>query len=190
MRQSNTAIAIAALITVASSLTTADDGRGFYSGAGAGYMPAGELNLPPVSAADESLAAFGGFRLNSRFVLEGFYADINPGALLSERSGNLYTRSFLGTGLADNAGSTVAGLSVVNTLIGRGPVRPFARAGLHHYDLQSGSGQSLRGDSLLLGAGADIDLSKGWKARLEWERYSAVERQDRNIFSASFEYRF
>jgi hypothetical protein len=190
MRQLNKAIVIATLITIASSPTTADDTRGFYFGAGAGYMPAGELNLQPVSAAEESLAAFGGFRLNSQFALEGFYADINPMALLSKRSSNLYTQSFLGTGLADNAISTVAGVSVVTTLIEWGPVRPFARAGLHHYDLEDGSGQSLRGDSLLLGAGANIDLSQGWNVRLEWERYSAVDRLDRNIFSANFEYKF
>jgi hypothetical protein len=190
MRQSNKATVIATLITIASSLATADDTRGFYSGAGAGYMPAGELNLQPVSNAEESLAAFAGFRLNSQFGLEGFYADINPMALLSERGSNLYTQSFLGTGPADNAISSVAGLSLVTTLIERGPVRPFARAGLHHYDLEGGSGLSLRGDSLLLGAGANIDLSQGWNARLEWERYSTADRLNRNIFSASFEYKF
>jgi opacity protein-like surface antigen len=190
MRQSKKAIAIATLIIIASSPATADDTRGFYSGAGAGYMPAGELNLQPVSAVEESLAAFGGFRLNSQFALEGFYADINPMALLSKRSSNLYTQSFLGTGLADNAISTLAGLSVVTTLIERGPVRPFARAGLHHYDLEDGSVQSLRGDSLLLGAGANIDLSRGWNARLEWERYSDVDRMDLDIFSANIEYKF
>ena len=76
MRQSKKAIAIATLIIIASSPATADDTRGFYSGAGAGYMPAGELNLQPVSNAEESLAAFAGFRLNSQFGLEGFYADV------------------------------------------------------------------------------------------------------------------
>ncbi len=190
MGQSNKAIAIATLIVIASSPVTADDTPGFYSGAGAGYMPAGELNLQPAPAAGKSLAAFGGFRLNSQFGLEGFYADINPMALQSERSSNLYTQSFLGTGLADKAISTVAGVSVVTTLIERGPVRPFARAGLHHYDLEGGSGLPLRGGSLLLGAGANIDLSHGWNAKLEWERYSDVGRQDRNLFSASFEYKF
>ena len=128
--------------------------------------------------------------MNSQFGLEGFYADINPITLLSERSSNLYTQSFLGNGLADNATSSVAGLSLVTNLIERGPVRPFARAGLHHYDLGGGSGQSLRGESLLFGAGAKIDLSKGWNARLEWESYNGVDRLDRNIFSASFEYKF
>ena len=168
----------------------ADDTRGFYPGAGAGYTPAGELNLQPLSAAVDSLAAFAGFRLNSQLILEGFYADINPVALLSEREGNLYTQSFLGNGLAESAGSTVAGVSVVTTLSERGPIRPFARAGIHHYDLEGGSGHSMRGDSILIGAGANIDLSKGWNARLEWERYSAADRLDRDIFSASFEYRF
>ena len=190
MRQSYKSMATAMLITIASSTTTADDTRGFYSGAGAGYMPAGELNLQPISAAESSQTAFGGFRLNSRFVLESFYADVNPMAQLSDNSHNLYTQSLLGTGLADNGISTVAGMSVISSLVERGPVRPFARAGLHHYDLEGGSGQSLRGDSLLFGAGANIDLSQGWNARLEWERYSAHDRLDRNIFSASFEYKF
>ena len=190
MRQSHKAIVIAMLTIIASSPTTADDTRGFYSGAGAGYLAVEDLNLLPGSPAEEPLAAFGGFRLNSQFGLEGFYADINPITLLSERSSNLYTQSFLGTGLADNATSSVAGLSVVTNLIEQGPVRPFARAGLHHYDLGGGSGQSLRGESLLLGAGAKIGLSQGWNARLEWEHYSAVDRLDRNIFSASFEYKF
>jgi len=184
------AIAIATLIIIASPPITADDTRGFYSGAGAGYLPAGELNLQPVSTAEEPLAAFGGFRLNSQFGLEGFYADINPISLLPERNSNLYTQGFLGTGLADNATSTVAGLSVVTNQSDQGTIRPFARAGLHHYDLGGGSGQSLRGESLLFGAGAKIDLSQGWGARLEWERYSAEDRLDRNIFSASFEYKF
>ena len=40
------------------------------------------------------------------------------------------------------------------------------------------------------GAGADIDVSPGWNARLEWERYSATERLDRDIFSVSFKYKF
>jgi len=175
---------------MASSPTAADDTHGFYSGADAGHLVVDDLHLEPGSAAEEPLAAFGGFRLNSRFGLESFYADINPITLLSARSGNPYTRSFLATGLADNATSSVAGLSVVTNLIEQGAVKPFARAGLHHYDLGGGSGQSLRGERLLLGAGAKIDLSQGWNARLEWERYSAVDRLDRNIFSASFEYKF
>ena len=183
-------MATAVLISFASSATTADDAGGFYSGAGAGYMPAGELNLQPVSNAGDSLAAFAGFRLNSQFGLEGFYAEINPLELPSERSRNLYTQSFLDADLADNAISTVAGVSLVTTLVEQGPVRPFARVGLHHYDLQGGSGQALRGESLLLGTGANIDLSRGWNARLEWERYSDVDQLDRNIFSASFEYKF
>lgn len=190
MRQSNKAMAIATLIIIASSSATADDASGFYFGAGAGFMPAGELNLQLIPTPGESLTAFGGFRLNSQFDLEGFYADINPMALLSERSSNLYTQSFLGTGLADDATSTVAGVSVVTTLIERGPVRPFARAGVHHYDLKGGRGQPLRGNSLLFGAGANIDLSRGWNARLEWEHYGDVDRLDRDIFSASFEYKF
>jgi hypothetical protein len=190
MGQSNKAIAIAMLIALASSPAVGDDTRGFYSGAGAGYMPADELNLQPVAAGGDSLAAFGGFRLNSLFGLEGFYAEINPLNLPSEHSRNLYTQSFLDTGLADNAVSTVAGVSLVTTLVEQGPVRPFARVGLHHYDLDGGTGQSLRGDSLLLGTGANIDLSRGWNARLEWEHYSDVDQLDRNIFSASFEYKF
>lgn len=190
MRQLNKAIVIMTLAIIASSPTTADDMRGFYSGAGAGYLAVEDLNLQPGSAATEPLAAFGGFRLNSQFGLEGFYADINPITLLSERSSNLYTQSFLGNGLTDNATSSVAGLSLVTNLIEQGPVRPFVRAGLHHYDLGGGSGQSLRGESLLFGAGAKIDLSKGWNARLEWESYNGVDRLDRNIFSASFEYKF
>jgi hypothetical protein len=190
MGLSNKAIAIATLLVITSSPTTADDTHGFYLGAGAGYMPEGELNLQPVSAAEGSLAAFAGFRLNSRFGLEGFYADFKPMALLPERSGNLYTQSLLGAGLAHNSISTVAGLSVVTTLVEQGRVRPFARAGLHHYDFEGGSGLPLRGGSLLLGAGANIDLSHGWNARLEWERYNTADRLDKNIFSASFEYKF
>ena len=168
----------------------ADDTSGFFPGACAGYTPAEELNLQPLSTAVDSLAAFAGFRLNSQVVLEGFYADINPVALLSEREGNLYTQSFLGAGLAEGAGSTVAGVSIVTTLSEHGPIRPFARTGIHHYDLEGGRGHSMSGDSVLFGAGADIDLSKGWNARFEWERYSAADRLDRDIFSASFEYRF
>ena len=168
----------------------ADDTSGFFPGAGAGYTPAEELNLQPLSTAVDSLAAFAGFRLNSQVVLEGFYADINPVALLSEREGNLYTQSLLGAGLAEGAGSTVAGVSIVTTLSEHGPIRPFARTGIHHYDLEGGRGHSMSGDSVLFGAGADIDLSKGWNARFEWERYSAADRLDRDIFSASFEYRF
>lgn len=190
MRQSNKAIVISTLAIIASSPTSADDTRGFYSGAGAGYLAVEDLKLQSGSVAEEPLAAFAGFRLNSQFGLEGFYADINPVTLLSERSSNLYTQSFLGTGLADNATSSVAGLSVVTNLIEQGYVRPFVRAGLHHYDLGGGSGQSRRGESLLFGAGTEIDLSRGWNARLEWERYSAVDRLDRNIFSARFEYKF
>jgi Outer membrane protein beta-barrel domain len=178
------------LTSTASAPTAAEGTRGFYFGAGAGYMPEGKLKLQPVAPTEESLAAFGGFRLNSRLALEGYYTDINQRALLSERNSNLYTRSYLGTGLADEAISTVAGVSVVTTLAEHGQVRPFARAGMHHYDLGDGGGQSLRGDGLLLGAGANIDLSRGWNARLEWERYDSLDSLDRNIFSASFEYKF
>lgn len=176
--------------STASAPTAAEGARGFYFGAGAGYSSEGELNLQPAAPTEESLAAFGGFRLNSRLALEGYYTDINQQALLSQRSSNLYTQSYLGNGVTDNAVSTVAGLSIVTTLAAQGRVRPFARAGMHHYDLGDGSGQSLRGDGLLLGAGANVDLSRGWNARLEWERYGDVERVNRNIFSASFEYKF
>ena len=203
MRQWNTFIAT--LIVIASSPVTADDTPGFYSGAGAGYMPAGELNLqltpavgsPTVGtptagspAVGNTIDAFGGFRLNSQFGLEGFYVDINPMSQLSARNKNLYTQSFHGTHFGDEAISTVAGVSVVTTLVPRGPVRPFARTGLHYYDVKGGSGLPLRNGSLLFGAGADIDLSKGWNARLEWERYSDVDRLDKNLFSARFEYKF
>jgi hypothetical protein len=190
MGQSNRAVVVAVLIVIASSPVNADDTQGFYAGAGAGYMPADELTFQPEAAGGDSLAAFGGFQLNSLFGLEGFYAEINPLELPFEHSGNLYTQSFLDAGLAGNTISTVAGLSLVTTLVEQGPVRPFARVGLHHYDLQGGTGQALRGDSLLLGTGANIDLSRGWNARLEWERYSDVDQLDRNIFSASFEYKF
>ena len=183
-------MATAVLVILASSATTADDALGIYSGAGAGYMPAGGLDLQPISDAESPLAAFAEFRLSSQLVLEGFYADITPNSLLSESNHNLYTQSFLGTGLVDKGVSTVAGMSIVSTLVERGPVRPFARAGLHHYDLDGGNGQSLRGDSLLIGAGANIDLTQGWNATVEWERYSAHDRMDRNLFSASFEYKF
>lgn len=190
MGLSNRAIVIATLVIIASSPATADDTRGFYLGAGAGYTPAGELNLQPAAPGGDSVATFGGFRLNSLFGLEGFYAEINPLELPSQRSGNLYTQSFQDTGLVDNAISTVAGVSLITTLVEQGPVRPFARVGIHHYDLEGGTGQPLRGDSLMLGSGADIVLSRDWNARLEWEQYSDVGQLDRNVFSASFEYKF
>lgn len=188
MRQSNKAILVALLTSIASFPITAQEMANFNFGAG--YLPAGELNLQSLSVVEETPAPFGKFRLNSGFGIEGFQADINPVALLSERSSNIYTQSFLGTSLADNSISTVAGVSLFTTLIEPGPVRPFVRAGVHHYDLGGGSGQSLRGDSLMFGAGANIELSKGWQARLEWERYKSADQLDRSIFSASFEYRF
>jgi len=190
MTQPSKALALATLLTIASSPLLADDTAGFHYGAGAGYVPAGELNLQPYAATEHSLAAFGGVRLNSWVGLEAFYADVNPAVLLSDHSGNLYTRSFLGNGLAEDAMSTVAGVSVVTNLLDQGPVRPFARAGVHHYDLEGNSGQPLRGDSLMLGAGANIDLSRGWNARFEWERYSGSEQLDRDVFSTTFEYKF
>lgn len=67
-------------------------------------------------------------------------------------------------------------------------VRRGLQAELHHHDLAGGSGEPLRGDSLLLGTGVNIDLSKGWKAKSEWERYSADDQLDRDIFSAEFEF--
>ena len=45
-------------------------------------------------------------------------------------------------------------------------------------------------ECLLFGAGANISLSRGWEARLEWERYSDVDSLDRDIFSAKFEFKF
>ena len=190
MAQPSTVLALATLLSVASTAVPADDTTGFHFGAGAGYTPAGELNLQPYASAEDSLAAFGGVRLNSLVGLEAFYADVNPAVLLSDHSGNLYTQSFLGTGLAEDAMSTVAGVSIVTNFVEQGPVRPFARAGVHHYDLEDASGRPLRGDSLMLGAGANIDLSKGWNARLEWERYSGADQLDRDIFSTTFEYKF
>ena len=57
-------------------------------------------------------------------------------------------------------------------------------------DFRQNSGWCSCAPALLLGAGAKIDLSQGCNAKLEWERYSAVDRLNRNIFSASFEYKF
>jgi hypothetical protein len=181
-------IAITALLVMASSPATADDTPGFYSGAG--HMPEGGLNLQLVPASREPLPTIGGYRFNSRFRLEGSLAEIKPITQLSEHSSQFSTQSFLGTGLADNAISTTSRVALVTTLTERGPVRPFARAGLHKYEFEDGSGQHFQGDSVLLGAGANIDLSQGWNAKLEWERYGDVDRQDRNVFSASFEYKF
>ena len=177
------------LVACTSSWTMAEEPTGFYSGAGAGFMQISDTALPVVPQADDSLAAYGGFRFNSQFGLEGFYADIDPASLLAKGDNNFYTKSFLGAGLDSNAPSTVAGISAVATLIDHGPIKPFARAGMHHYEL-AGTGQSTRGGSLLLGAGAAIEISRGWNARVEWERYADVDRLDRNIFSASFNYDF
>lgn len=152
-------------------------------------MQVQDLDLPAVPQAEDTLAAFGGFRFNSQFGLEGFYADINSSSLLTESSNNFYTKSLLGAQLDSNAISTVAGISAIATLLDHGPFKPFARAGLHHYDLAGGD-QASRGGSLLLGAGAAIDISQSWNARLEWERYSDIGSLDRNIFSASVEYQF
>ena len=190
MRQFNSARTITALITLAASPAIAEKTPGFYFGAGAGYTSGGELYLEPILGREEPLAAFGGFNFSSHFNMEGFYANINSLALLADSDSNLYTRSFLGTGLQDNSTSTVAGVSVVSSLVDEGAFRPFARVGLHHYDLQGNGGQSWQGDSLLFGAGADLDLLKGWNARLEWEHYNAADGQDRDIFSARFQYRF
>lgn len=183
------ATAIAIVVACASAQGIAEESTGFYPGAGAGFMHTQDLELPAVPQAEESLAAYGGFRFNSQFGLEGFYADLSPSNLLSEGDNNFYTRSFAGAELNSTGVSSVAGISAVATLVDRGPVKPFARAGLHRYDL-AGTGQSSRGGSLLLGAGAAIDLSRGWNARVEWERYTDVGDLDRNIFSASVAYDF
>jgi len=180
----------ALLLIIASTIANADDLRGFYAGAGAGYLQASEQDLQPAPTVGSSMAAFAGYRFNALFDLEGFYANIDPGALLAERSGNMYTQSFLGSGLANDATSAVAGLSFVTTLAERSKVRPFARAGVHHYNLEDAGGKPMRGESLLFGAGANISLSRGWEARLEWERYSDVDSLDRDIFSAKFEFKF
>jgi hypothetical protein len=177
-------------MAMASSPVIADDTPGIYSGAGAGYLPARRVDLQSVPNAGQSRAVFGGFRFNSRYSLEGFHVDIGPTTQLSEVSSNLYTQSFPATNFADDAISSVAGVSIVTTMKKRGPVRPFARTGMHYYDANGRGGLRPGGGKLLLGAGADIDLSRGWNARLEWERYSDVDRVDRSLFSARFEYRF
>lgn len=178
------------LFIIASSIANADDLRGFYAGAGAGYLEAGEQDIQPTPAVGSSMAAFAGYRFNALFDLEGFYADIDANTLLAERSGNMYTQSFLGSGLASDATSAVAGLSFVTTFAQRSKIRPFARAGVHHYNLEDAGGKPMRGESLLFGAGTSISLSRGLEARLEWERYSDVDSLDRDIFSAKFEFKF
>ena len=190
MTQSSIAIAMISLLAMASAPGIADDTTAIASGAGAGFIPASRFDLQPVSDAGQSRAVFGGVRLNSRYGIEGFYSDIDTTTRFNDVSSNLYTRSVLANSLTDYGDPSVAGVSLVVRMTQRGPVKPFARAGVHYYDPSGGSGLPGGGGKLMLGAGADIDLSGGWNTRFEWERYSDVGRGDRSIFSMKFEYKF
>lgn len=182
-------IAILAAICAALSaqVVSAEEPDGFYAGAGAGFTAAPPVVMPEARAADTT-AAFGGYRFNSRLGVEGFYADIDADLLPMDTSGNLYTYSLSGSGI--DGDTTVAGFSAVARFSDRGRVRPFARAGVHYYRFGGALETDSNGDSLLLGAGADVDLSRHWRARLEWERYADVDNLDRDIFSARFDYQF
>ena len=190
MKLSTRALKTVTLLTLASPAAMAEETRGFYYGAGAGYTSGIELELAPMLGRQEPLAAFAGFQFNPKLYLEGFYADIDTTARRSRFDSNLYTQSLSGAALRDSAFSTVASASLVNSPLDQGVFRPFTRLGLHYYDLKGHDGKTLRGDSLLFGAGADLDLTRRWKMRLEWEHYEAPESFDRDIFSARLEYRF
>ena len=177
-------------MVAATATAVAQEEEGFYPRAGAGFTEIQDLDGPTTATAEAPTAAFGGYRFNEKFGLEGFYADVDPQVATWEGSSNFYTQSLRGQNLDPARDSSVAGVSAIATLHERGPIRPFARAGLHHYDLAASGDGAMRGGSLLLGAGAFIELKRGWNARLEWERYSDIDELDRNIFSASFQYDF
>ena len=190
MQHSNKVIAIVTLVIIASSPAQSEESRGFYTNEFTGNPVADEQDLLLTGPAKESLAASLGYRFNSRFGLEGYYAELNQKSLLAERGQNLYNQNLLGSGLADSSLSSVSGVSAVTRFNEGGTIRPFTRMGLHRYDIEGYSGRQARGDSLLFGAGADITMPLGWNAKLQWERYSDFERQDLNLFSADFEFKF
>jgi hypothetical protein len=165
----------------------ADEAGGFYQGAGAGFIQPPALDAPTPPTPDTT-SAFGGYRFNSRFGVEGFYADTDREVLPSDTDGNIYTHSLLGQLGANDA--TVAGVSAIATLVDSGQFRPFARLGMHHYELSDSAATGAQGNSLLIGAGAELDLSQRWRARFEWERYTGVKSLDPDVFSARFEYKF
>ncbi len=173
--------------TLVTRVVSAEEAGGFYAGAGAGFSDSAAIEAP-VAPVRDATSAFGGYRFNSRLGVEGFYADVDPGQLARLAGGNLYTYSLTGSGV--DGDTTVAGVSAVARLADAGRVRPFARAGMHYYRFDGALESGADGDSLLLGAGADVDLTRHWRARLEWERYADVNDLDRDIFSARFEYRF
>jgi OOP family OmpA-OmpF porin len=180
-----------AVLALASTAALADNGTGFYIGAGAGYA-GHRVDCDGIDSCSKSHAGFkllGGYQITPNFAIEGSYGDLGKTKL-----------SALGADVSLKAsGFTVAALGIY-------PVSKetelFGKLGMHstktkaNFDYQGqGVSGSFNSTGLLAGFGAQYKFTTNLTGRLEYEWLNkalrvADSKGDINLVTASLIYQF
>lgn len=190
-------------LLLASSVYAADNN--WYMGASIGQNKGDSEVTAGTASLDETDTAwkiYGGYNFNKYFALELFYADLGE---LSLKGNNGDTFSYKGTAYsftANNASLTTevesVGLNVLATYPVHKHFEPFAKLGLHRYDVEStvtassisSSSVSDDGTDLLYGLGFKIPITESISVIAEWENYEFGDYGSSDFISAGLIYKF
>lgn len=177
----------------------------WYMGANIGQNKADSGIEAGTSSLDEKDTAwkiYGGYNFNQYFGLEIFYADLGE---MSLKGNNGDTFSYAGTSYsftANNASVVTEAESFGISAVASYPVHkyfePFAKLGLHRYDLKStvtasslsSSSVSEDGTDLTYGLGFKIPVGKKVSFVAEWERFEFDDSRESDFISAGLIYKF
>lgn len=192
MKPSSHVSAIAfAVLALASTAVLAENGTGFYIGAGAGYA-GHRVDCDGIDSCSKSHAGFkllGGYQITPNFAIEGSYGDLGKTKL-----------SALGVDASLKAsGFTVAALGIYPV---SKEVELFGKLGMHatktkfnfSYNGVSGS-ESYNSNGVLAGFGGQYKFTTNLTGRLEYEWLNKAVRLedskgDIHLITASLIYQF
>lgn len=172
-------------LLLSSSLFASEENK-FYAGFNIGKAEANttvNIGTATLDEKDTAWKVYSGYKFNNYFSAELFYADLGEGSL-SGNNGDTFTYSgttynFIVDGASIATESKSLGLNFVASYPINKYFEPFAKIGIHRWDVDMSVGASTiptssasdKGTDLVYGAGFDIPISKNLMFRAEWERF-------------------
>lgn len=193
-----------AVCLLLSTSIMADENK-WYMGANIGQNKADsgiDAGTASLDEKDTAWKVYGGYNFSQYFALEMFYADLGE---MSLKGNNGDTFSLGGTSysfIANNASVVTDAQSFGLNVVGSYPLHkyfePFAKIGLHRYDIESTvSGSNLSttsvsddGTDIIYGLGFKIPVGKKVSFVAEWERFEFNEDRESDFLSMGLIYKF
>lgn len=191
-------------LTLCSSLMANDENK-WYMGASIGQVEADtEINAGTASLDEDDTAwkVFGGYKFNQYFATELFYTDLGESSLKGDNGDTFSTGGTNYVFTADSASIVTEAKTIGISVVASYPVHkyfePFAKVGVHRWDIDLTVGASTLGSSstsddgtdIMYGVGFDIPINESFAIRAEWERYDLDEYNEGDFLSAGLMYRF